>query len=176
MKILYQDFANGHNSHSKGSSQNQTCTVGQTVCYFFANHIQSIHQREALMYTVQLDKTFATFLQIISISNSKLNEVNISLEIGAFLREGIAKYLFLSQVPLVIIYGGKIVETARSDLKMVQNRSFLGKVQSPRATKPSRAGLDLTCSLFKGLNLDNVLFFYQSQPCLKIDKKLSFSK
>ena len=30
----------------------------------------------------------------------------------------------------VIIYGGKIVEVARSDLKMVQNSSFLSKVKN----------------------------------------------
>ena len=42
-------------------------------------------------------------------------------------------------VPLVIIYGGKIVETARSDLKIVQIcqiSSFLGLEIRPEARTP----------------------------------------
>ena len=35
-------------------------------------------------------------------------------------REGNAKQIILSQVPLGIIYGGKIVEMARRGLKMVE--------------------------------------------------------
>ena len=48
---------------------------------------------------------------------------------GWILKGGYRKFFFLSQVPLGIIYDGKIVETARSDLKTVQkckNSSFLG--------------------------------------------------
>ena len=44
-------------------------------------------------------------------------------------REGMAKKNILSLVPLGIIYGGKNLETARSDLKMVLNckiSQFLG--------------------------------------------------
>ena len=46
----------------------------------------------------------------------------LPLQVGSFgLKGGYGKKIILSLVPLGIIYDGKIVETAHSDLKMAQN-------------------------------------------------------